>query len=82
MATVRPGSQSSPLLSENARLALRREEAARALGVSDESFDRYVRGELPVVRVGTLRLYPVDALKAWLRDRASAPLDDVRTGAR
>jgi excisionase family DNA binding protein len=64
------------------RLALRREEAARALGVSDESFDRYVRGELPVVRVGTLRLYPVEALHAWLRERASAPADDVRNDAR
>jgi excisionase family DNA binding protein len=63
------------------RLALRREEAARALGVSDESFDRYVRGELPVVRVGTLRLYPVEALNAWLRERASAPVDDIRSRA-
>jgi len=60
------------------RLALRREEAARALGVSDESFDRYVRAELPVVRVGTLRLYPVEALNVWLRERASAPVDDLR----
>ena len=63
------------------RLALRREKSAHALGVSDESFDRYVRGELPIVRVGTLRLCPVEALSAWLRERASAPVDDVRTGA-
>jgi excisionase family DNA binding protein len=59
------------------RLALRREEAARALGISDESFDRYIRAELPVVRVGTLRLYPVDAVTEWLRDRQSAPIQDV-----
>lgn len=59
------------------RLALRREEAARALGVSDESFDRYVRAELPVVRIGSLRLYPIEALREWLRERQSAPIEDV-----
>lgn len=62
------------------RLALRKEEAAAALGVSDESFDRYVRPSLPVVRLGTLRLYPVLALEAWLAERASAPADDLATG--
>ncbi len=59
------------------RLALRREEAARALGISDESFDRYVRHELPTVRVGTIRLYPIEALETWLRENAAAAVDDV-----
>jgi hypothetical protein len=57
------------------RLALRREDAAIALGISDESFDRYVRSSLPVVRVGSLRLYPVSALQRWLDDRAEAPIE-------
>ena len=30
-------------------LALRREAAAQALGVSEETFDRYIRPELPCV---------------------------------
>lgn len=59
------------------RLALRRSEAAAALGVSDEHFDRYVRPELPVVRLGGVRIYPVSAIEAWLTERASAPTDDV-----
>jgi len=59
------------------RLALRREEAARALGLSDESFDRYCRPSLPVVRLGSMRLYPVAALEAWLAERASAPSDGL-----
>jgi len=58
-------------------LALRKEDAAKALGISDESFDRYVRPTLPVVRVGTLRLFPVEALQAWLREHAEAPVDEL-----
>jgi len=65
------------LLTSDARLALRREEAARALGVSDESFDRYVKPHVQVVRLGTLRLYPVSALERFLGERASAPLEDA-----
>jgi predicted DNA-binding transcriptional regulator AlpA len=59
------------------RLALRREDAALALGVSDETFDRYVRNELPVVRLGSLRVYPVAGILEWLSERASAPIEDV-----
>jgi hypothetical protein len=61
----------------DARLALRREEAARALGVSDESFDRYVKPFVRVVRLGSLRLYPVPALQEFLEANASAPAEDV-----
>jgi hypothetical protein len=56
------------------RLALRKEEAARALGISDESFDRYVKPTLPVVRMGSMRVYPIDQLRAWLAAQAEAPL--------
>jgi hypothetical protein len=56
------------------RLALRKEEAARALGISDESFDRYVKPTLPVVRMGSMRVYPIDHLRAWLAEQAEAPL--------
>jgi hypothetical protein len=58
-------------------LALRREAAAEAIGVSVESFDRYIRPTLPVVRLGTLRLYPVAALQDWLAAHADSPVDEL-----
>jgi hypothetical protein len=57
------------------RLALRRQEAAEALGVSDETFDRHIRPYLPVVRIGSVRIYPVRELRDYLSDNASAPLE-------
>ena len=57
------------------RLALRVHEAAEALGISDESFAAYVKDELPCVRIGTLRLYPVAELERWLSERAETPLE-------
>lgn len=67
-----PGNPSIP------RLALRRSEAAEALGLSDESFDRYVRPHLRVVRANTLRLYPVSEIERWLDSAASAaPLEEI-----
>jgi hypothetical protein len=61
-------------LQDTLRLALRKEEAARALGISDESFDRYVKPTLPVVRMGSMRVYSIDQLRAWLAEQAEAPL--------
>jgi hypothetical protein len=63
------------------RLALRKAEAVEALGVSDETFDRYIRPSLPVVRCGSVRLYPVSALQAWLEDQAMAPIDEIERAA-
>lgn len=59
------------------RLSLRKAEAAVALGVSDETFDRYIRPSLPVVVVGTLRMYPVAGIAAWLEAQATTPLDEI-----
>jgi hypothetical protein len=59
-------------------LALRKEAAAQAISVSDETFDKHVRPSLPVVRVGSLRLYPVSAIEAWLAENAEAPADELR----
>lgn len=55
-------------------LALRRESAAAALGVSVEYFDRYVRPEIPVIRRGRLELYPVSGLEGWMDDNADGAL--------
>jgi len=59
------------------RICLRREEAAAALGVSEESFDRYVRSEVRAVRRGRLTLYPVADLERWARDNAERALGDA-----
>jgi hypothetical protein len=56
------------------RLALRRSEAAQALGISDEHFDQHVRDHLAVVRLGTVRLYPVAELQRFLAERAEPVL--------
>jgi excisionase family DNA binding protein len=51
-------------------------EVAEALGVSDDWLrDRGLAAEIPMVRVGTLRLVPIAALDAWLAARACLPLD-------
>jgi hypothetical protein len=47
------------------RLALSREEAATALGMSLNSFIRHVAPEVAVIRRGRMRLYPLDALQRW-----------------
>ena len=48
------------------RLALTRPEAAAAIGVSVDSFERHVQPELRLVRRGRLRLVAVRELEAWL----------------
>lgn len=53
-----------------ARLALTRAEAADSLGMSLDSFERHVQGELRLVRRGSLRLVPVRELERWLAANA------------
>jgi hypothetical protein len=57
------------------RLALRPEEAASALGVSRDHFDKYIAPEVRSVARGRIRLYPVAALEKWL-DREAARIID------
>ena len=57
------------------RLALTRTEAANSLGMSVDSFERYVQPEIRLIRRGTLRLVPVAELDAWLQKNAEMPLD-------
>lgn len=59
------------------RFALRREDAARELGVSVDTFDRYVRDHLPAKRLGTVTVYPVAGILAFLAG-ASSPLEGVK----
>jgi excisionase family DNA binding protein len=53
------------------RLALRPEEAARALGVSERTLRR-LAPKLPRIRDGGTVLYPVEGLRRWLEEQARA----------
>jgi excisionase family DNA binding protein len=61
---------------QTARLALTRAEAAEALGISLDSFERYVQPELRLIRRGRLRLIPVRELERWLDANAARTLEE------
>ena len=48
------------------RRALTREQAAAALGMSLDSFERHVQPTIRMVRLGRMRLVPVSELDRWL----------------
>jgi len=56
------------------RLALTREEAAAALGMSVDSFERHVQPTIRLVRLGTMRLVPVREIDRWLDEHARRAL--------
>ena len=57
------------------RTALTREEAAASLGMSLDSFERYVQPTIRLVRLGRMRLVPVSELERWLADHAAEVFD-------
>lgn len=52
------------------RLALNQNEAAEALGMSVDHFERHVKSDLTVVYSGALRLYPMTELQRWLGEHS------------
>jgi hypothetical protein len=56
-------------------IAVTREEAARALGVSVSHFQRHVAPQLRTIRSGSVRLYPVRELELWA-ERSASLVDD------
>lgn len=50
------------------RVVLTRQEAAAALGISLDSFERHVQPDLKVIRRGSLRLIAVQELEQWAQD--------------
>ena len=60
------------------RIALRVEEAAAALGMSRDSFDRYVLPDVRVIRRGRLILVPVTELHRWCERAAALTLEGQR----
>ena len=61
-----------------ARLSLSLDEAAASVGVSRDSFERYVLPELRVVRVGRRVLIPIKELERYLSLHASRLLEVER----
>ena len=58
---------------ETRRFAMTRAEAARALGMSINSFERHVQPELRIVRRGKLRLFPFARSSAgWRKTRSGS----------
>lgn len=65
------------------RIALTREEAAAALGMSLDSFERYVQPHLCIIRLGKLRLVAVGELEDWARRAGDQPAQrSTREGVR
>jgi excisionase family DNA binding protein len=58
------------------KLALTRAEAAESLGMSVDSFERYVQGQVRLVRLGRLVLVPVAELERWLEANAALTLEE------
>jgi hypothetical protein len=58
-------------------IALSKPAAAAALGISVDSFERYVQADVRCVRRGSLRLYPVTELQRWADENAERLLEDV-----
>jgi len=56
------------------KLVLSIEEAADALSVSRDSFERHVMGEIRLVRLGRRRLVPVVELERWVSSHSARPL--------
>jgi excisionase family DNA binding protein len=61
-------------VTEGSRLALSVAEAAEALGVSRDSFERHVISELHLVRVGRRLLVPTQELERWIERQMAIPL--------
>jgi hypothetical protein len=59
------------------RVALTRPEAAAALGMSIDSFERHVQPELRIIRRGRMRLIPVSELERWAAENAAFTLEDA-----
>lgn len=57
------------------RLALTRDEAAAALSMSLDSFERHVQPSIRMCRLGRMRLVPVSELQRWLEETAERTLD-------
>jgi hypothetical protein len=56
------------------RLSLSASEAAAAVGVSRDTFDEYIAGDLPWIRVGRRKLVSTKSIVDWLDRNGSVVL--------
>lgn len=66
---------------ETVRLALSRQQAANALGVSLAHFKARIQPELRPVYSGRLRLFPIAELERWLIENQGARPSQRNRGA-
>jgi hypothetical protein len=62
------------------RIGLSPDEAAAALGISRNSFDRWILPSIRVARIGRRVVVPVRELERWLDRHSAVLLDAERTG--
>lgn len=62
-------------------IALAKPDAASALGMSVNSFERYVLADVRCIRRGRLRLFPVEELRRWADEHAERLLPDRKDAA-
>ncbi len=72
------GSRGRPSAAGIPRLALTPAEAAAAIGISEDHFNRHVRGELRLVRRGRKVIVAIDELERWLDTSAARTLEERR----
>ena len=58
-------------------IALPKPAAAAALGMSVDSFERYVQADVRCIRRGRMRLFPVVELERWAAENAERLLREV-----
>lgn len=58
-------------------IALSKPDAAAALGMSVDSFERHVQPDLRVIRRGRLRLYATAELERWAAEAGERTLGDA-----
>jgi excisionase family DNA binding protein len=56
------------------RLALSVDEAAAALGISRDSFERHVMAQVSLLRIGRRLLVPTSELERWIDREMAIPL--------
>ena len=64
-----------PAVAPAERLGYTKPEAAAALGMSVDSFERHVQPELRVVRRGKLRIFSRRELERWLEENQQRTLE-------
>jgi len=74
MTAPPPARRRASILAEIPRVALTRDEAAASLGISVDTFERYVQPEIRMIRRGANRLVPVVELERWATASAEKTL--------